>query len=278
MRRSKKLVSLSLILCAAVLGWPPSGPAAIAGDGSPIVQRCPHAPTVLCGSIRVPLYWKRPSLGGTLTVQFRVYPHTDDSQPALEPLVGIEGGPGYGAIGSASTYLFMMGDLHRRHDLIVMDQRGTGSSGAIDCPALQNGVGPYAKAAAKCARRLGVAAGAYGSAAVGDDLAAILAALHVGTVDVYGDSYGTYAAQVFTLHHPTSYGRWSSTAPTTTASTRSNEKSRSCFVTRGANSVSAPPDAGATSWARSGGSIAGSNRTRSSGSDWTPTAACTTFA
>lgn len=83
-----------------------------------------------------------------------------------------------------------------------MDQRGTGSSGAIDCPALQNGVGPYAKAAAKCARRLGVAAGAYGSAAVGDDLAAILAALHVGTVDVYGDSYGTYAAQVFTLHHP----------------------------------------------------------------------------
>ena len=45
------------------------------------------------------------------------------------------------SIGSAESYLFMLGPLHRTHDLIVMDQRGTGGSSVIDCPALQNGVG-----------------------------------------------------------------------------------------------------------------------------------------
>ena len=83
-----------------------------------------------------------------------------------------------------------------------MDQRGTGGSSVIDCPALQNGVGVYEQAAAACARQLGMRAGAFGSAAVADDLAAILHGLGIGKVDVYGDSYGSYAAQVFALHHP----------------------------------------------------------------------------
>ncbi len=40
-------------------------------------------------------------------------------------------------------------------------------------------------------------------------------------VDVYGDSYGTYLAQVFALRHPDRSGRWCSTVPTTTDSIRS---------------------------------------------------------
>ena len=156
---------------------------------------------MLCGSIRVLLYRQIPALG-SLVVRFRVYPHRDGSLPPLEPVVAMEGGPGYGSIGSASTYHFLLGPLTLRHDLIVMDQRGTGGSDAIDCHALQDGLGSYVQAVGACARRLGQAAGAYGSAAVGDDLADVLRALHVPRVDVYGDSYGTYAAQVFTVHHP----------------------------------------------------------------------------
>ncbi len=159
------------------------------------------APAARAGSIRVPLDRDHPGLG-RITVRYAVARHTDRSQPPLEPVVAFEGGPGYGSIGSASTYLFMLGKLHRRHDLIVMDQRGTGSSGAIDCPALQRGIPPYPAAAAACARRLGRTAGAYGTAAVADDMAAVLRRLHVPEVDVYGDSYGTYAAQVFAVRHP----------------------------------------------------------------------------
>ena len=106
-----------------------------------------------------------------------MYRHTDRAAPAAEPVVAFEGGPGYPSIGSAESYLFMLGQLHRTHDLIVMDQRGTGGSSVIDCPALQNGVGVYEQAAAACARQLGMRAGAFGSAAVADDLAAILRGL-----------------------------------------------------------------------------------------------------
>ncbi len=159
------------------------------------------APAAQAGAVRVPLDRAHPALGH-ITVRYAVLRHTDRARPPLEPVVAFEGGPGYGSIGSASTYLFMLGRLHRRHDLIVMDQRGTGTSRAIGCPALQAGIPPYAAAAVACARRLGRTASAYGTAAVADDMAAILRRLHVPTVDVYGDSYGTYAAQVFAVRHP----------------------------------------------------------------------------
>ena len=167
------------------------------------VKACPGLDGVRCGSIHVPLYWSQGSDPATdLQVAFRIFDHTDDASPALEPLVGFEGGPGYGSIDSAASYLAMMGSLHEHHDLIVMDQRGTGASGAIDCPALQRGVGTYEDLVAACARSLGDAANAYGSAAAADDLHAILQGLHIPQVDLYGDSYGTYLAQVVALHHP----------------------------------------------------------------------------
>ena len=116
--------------------------------------------------------------------------------------MAFEGGPGYGSIGSAHGYQFLRGPLQTRHDLIVMDQRGTGSSGAIDCPVLTRGVGNYVNAVAACADLLGPSANAYGTAAVADDLNAILQGLGITAVDLYGDSYGTYAAQEFALRHP----------------------------------------------------------------------------
>jgi pimeloyl-ACP methyl ester carboxylesterase len=72
----------------------------------------------------------------------------------------------------------------------------------IDCPALQQGLGDYMRAVGECAEQLGEAANAYGSAAAADDLAAILDALEVPQVVAYGDSYGTYLAQVFAIRHP----------------------------------------------------------------------------
>jgi cysteine synthase len=175
----------------------------VAGTSATVlVKQCTANPLVECGSIVVPLYRSHPGAGPPITVHFRIYRHRDQSAPAGEPVVAFEGGPGYPSIGSAATYLFMLGSLHRTHDLIVMDQRGTGTSDPIRCLDLQNGIGNYVQATAACAGRLGVAANAFGTAAVADDMAAILRGLGIHKVDVYGDSYGTYAAQVFTANHP----------------------------------------------------------------------------
>jgi pimeloyl-ACP methyl ester carboxylesterase len=174
-----------------------------AGAAAAPTKRCKDDHAARCGSVAVPLLRGAPDGGGrTLRVRFRVFPHTDRSKPALEPIVGAEGGPGYPSIGTAESYLFLLGPLRRRHDLIVVDNRGTGSSGPIDCPRLQAGKGVYAREIARCARRLGRAANTYGTGAAADDLAAVLDKLRVPVVDVYGDSYGTYFAQAFAVRHP----------------------------------------------------------------------------
>ena len=96
----------------------------------------------------------------------------------------------------------MLGGLLARHDLIVVDNRGTGSSGAIDCPRLQAYKGNYVREVGRCGRKLGKRADAYGSGAAADDLAAVLDRLQVPVINIYGDSYGTYFAQTFAVRHP----------------------------------------------------------------------------
>jgi pimeloyl-ACP methyl ester carboxylesterase len=176
--------------------------AAPAGAAAPVTKRCKDDGRARCGWVRVPLYRSAPDGGGaTLRVHFRVFPRTDRSRPALEPVVAAEGGPGYPTVDSADSYLFMLGRLHRRRDLIVMDNRGTGRSGAIDCKRLQAGKGVYAREVGRCAQLLGRRANAYGTGAAADDLAAVLDRLRVPVVSVYGDSYGTYFAQAFAVRH-----------------------------------------------------------------------------
>jgi pimeloyl-ACP methyl ester carboxylesterase len=201
-------VTVLAALSCLSMGFLTGVPAAV---GSPSVRQvqivnCPGFTRVLCGTIRVPLYRDLED-SPFISVSFRVYTHTDESLPPLEPIVAIEGGPGYPSIGSAASYRFMIGPLHQRHDMIVMDQRGTGSSDPIDCPSAQQYAGlsrPEGIAAAvrRCATLLGGTANAFGTVAMGDDLADILQALGIARADVYGDSYGSFAAQSFALHHP----------------------------------------------------------------------------
>ncbi|MHB1166223.1 MAG: alpha/beta fold hydrolase [Candidatus Nanopelagicales bacterium] len=117
-------------------------------------------------------------------------------------VVGMEGGPGYGSIGSGQAYAEMLGPLLRDRALLVMDARGTGRSDAAVCPSLaSDGIG-WGRAVAECARHLGARAQLYASALAADDLAALVGALGLGPVDVYADSYGTFLAQVVASHHP----------------------------------------------------------------------------
>lgn len=193
---------VGLVLLAVAAGWVIPPAAARAAVGDVVIEPCRNQPRDRCGRIEVPLRWDRPGVGEPLTVRFRVIGRTDPDAEPRTPIVAVEGGPGYGSIGSRFAYRFLFEPLLRDRDLILMDQRGTGGSGAIHCPRLQRGRGPYAVAVGACAERLGPAANAYGSAAAADDLAAILDALDVDRVVVYGDSYGTYLAQTFAIRHP----------------------------------------------------------------------------
>ena len=138
---------------------------------------------------------------GTLAVYFEYYPHSGAGAPS-GTLVATEGGPGYPATESRDEYLALFAPLRDRFDVLIMDNRGTGRSGAINCAALQNAPALTEQGIGDCGRSLGAAAALYSSALAADDLAALLEALGIGRVNLYGDSYGTYFAQVFALHHP----------------------------------------------------------------------------
>src|SRR5689334_9250819 len=73
---------------------------------------------------------------GTVPIYFEYYPHSERG-PAAGALVAAEGGPGYPTSDSRDDYLSLFGPLRGTYDVLLMDYRGTGRSGAIDCKELQ---------------------------------------------------------------------------------------------------------------------------------------------
>lgn len=141
------------------------------------------------------------STPGRISIYFEYYRHTGPGA-AQGTLVATEGGPGYPATLSRDDYLSLFSPLLKERDFVLMDNRGTGRSGAIDCHPLQVAPAWSVALVGRCGDSLGNRAPLYSTAYAADDLAAILDALKVGRIDLYGDSYGTYFEQVFALRHP----------------------------------------------------------------------------
>jgi len=138
---------------------------------------------------------------GRISIHFEYYPHSGPGK-ATGTLVATEGGPGYPATESREDYLALFKPLQQQRDFLLMDNRGTGESGAIDCHDLQTAEKWTVELTAACGESLGDRAPLYSTAYAADDLAAILEALGIRRIDLYGDSYGTYFEQVFAVRHP----------------------------------------------------------------------------
>ena len=98
----------------------------------------PELPTARCGSIEVPLDRAHPD-AGTTPIGFALVPHTDQSGPAVGTVVTNPGGPGTGAIDLTGHYYAEgLKPILAKRDLLLVDPRGVGRSGAIRCPALKD--------------------------------------------------------------------------------------------------------------------------------------------
>ncbi len=154
-----------------------------------------------CGHIDVALDPSDPSLG-KIAIGFELYPRKDTARPSLGTIVAMEGGPGYATTSSRAGYLDLYRPLRDRRDLLLMDARGTGLSQPIDCGPLQSYLGNRIARIGRCGQQLGAASDVYGTAFVADDLAAVMDALAIDTIDLYGDSWGTFFSQTFAIRHP----------------------------------------------------------------------------
>ena len=125
-------------------------------------------------------------------------------RPRRGALFVLAGGPGQSA---TATFLGdALGPLAaavRNRDLIVFDQRGTGRSGLLRCPAIERanllGAG---RAAGACAHRLGARRALYTTRDSVDDIEAIRRELGVSRISLFGTSYGTKVALSYALRYP----------------------------------------------------------------------------
>ncbi|HEX6724602.1 MAG TPA: alpha/beta hydrolase [Gaiella sp.] len=157
-----------------------------------------------CGTLRVPE--NRAVAGGrTIRLRVAVVPARDrGSSP--DALLYLAGGPGGSAIAGAVGVQQLFSATNESHDIVLVDQRGTGSSNRMECPLPAKPLGAAAasvRAFVKaCLARFDDDVRQYTTAPAMEDVADVIHALGYERVDVYGISYGATAAQYLIAQHP----------------------------------------------------------------------------
>jgi len=159
---------------------------------------------LLCGALTVPENRARPHKR-SISLRVVVVPATGEK--TLPPLYHLEGGPGLPATGSAAFWA-TIGTIHRQHrDIVLVDQRGTGGSGALPCAVsfanpLEPVLAPDVVHACRYKLYPSADLSQYSTAAAVADLEAVRAALGHERIDLTGLSYGTRLAQQYLHAHP----------------------------------------------------------------------------
>jgi pimeloyl-ACP methyl ester carboxylesterase len=160
-----------------------------------------------CGALVVPEDRARPD-GRKLSIFVAVLP-ANTLTPRPDPLVLLAGGPGQAA-STLGPFALQLNEVRRTRDIVLVDQRGTGRSSPLDCPALapdehaEFDIDPVPKSLL-CAWQLagrGVDASQYTTSAFVADLDDVRAALGYPTLNLWGGSYGTRVAQEYLRRHP----------------------------------------------------------------------------
>ncbi|HWQ13567.1 MAG TPA: alpha/beta fold hydrolase, partial [Roseiflexaceae bacterium] len=174
---------------------------------------------VECGYLSVPERRDRPD-SRTIRLHVAVFKSTA-ADPAPDPVVYLEGGPGGDALKSVALgFEERVAPFLERGDFVVFDQRGTGfSEPALDCPELSDlnyelldddltiaeSTERYVATTLACRQRLGQQAidfGAYNSVESAADVRDLRMALGYDEWNLYGISYGTRLALTTLREHP----------------------------------------------------------------------------
>lgn len=124
--------------------------------------------------------------------------------PARPAVLAMAGGPGSPAIASAAGFQNRLAPLLGDRDLLVIDDRGTGASDPVSCPAVESSAVWAASEIQACAASLGPVASHLGSDDVADDAEDVRHMLGLGPLVVYGVSYGSKTAVDYARRHPSS--------------------------------------------------------------------------
>jgi pimeloyl-ACP methyl ester carboxylesterase len=126
-----------------------------------------------------------------------------------EPLFILAGGPGLGASTFYATVSTAFTRIRRNHDLVIVDQRGTGRSHPLNCPIDEQQLWDASEAEttrvmAECRVRLerDHDLSQYSTSVAVQDLDAVRQAMGYQRIALYGSSYGTRVAQHYARRYP----------------------------------------------------------------------------
>ena len=158
-----------------------------------------------CGVLRVPENPQDPG-GRQIGLRIaRVAAINRRKQP--DPLFVLAGGPGAAAGAFYATVAGAFARIARERDIILLDQRGTGGSNALECPEPEDLTGQLGDKEIRartraCLDSLTTRADVayYTTSLAVQDLERVRAALGYERINLYGGSYGTRVAQHYLRH------------------------------------------------------------------------------
>jgi pimeloyl-ACP methyl ester carboxylesterase len=119
-------------------------------------------------------------------------------------LIALAGGPGQAATPFLTSFAADAKPLLRTRDLLVFDQRGTGGSGRLSCPGLEQATSDsemHTQEAA-CAAAIGPQRPFFTTRDSADDIEAVRQAIGVDRIALYGVSYGSKVALAYAKRYP----------------------------------------------------------------------------
>ena len=161
-----------------------------------------------CGRVTVPENPAQPA-GRKLQIFVARIPALS-RQASPEPLFILAGGPGLAATTFYASTAPVFARIRRRHDLILVDQRGTGRSHPLLCQFDEQqiwdaGEEETARVMRACRAQLATDhdLAQYTTSVAVRDLDAVRSALGYSQISLYGSSYGTRVAQHYARRFPT---------------------------------------------------------------------------
>ena len=163
---------------------------------------------LLCGKLTV-FEDRETRTGRTIDLNIVVFPAFDQKNKG-EPLFEIEGGPGAAASNAAMFYAKEGKEYRRKHDVVLVDQRGTGKSNPLIAPPIKKAPQDYLKEmypvdhVKNLRRTLEQRADLteYTTPIAMDDLDDVRSWLGYERINLFGLSYGTRAVLAYMRQHP----------------------------------------------------------------------------
>ncbi len=166
-----------------------------------------------CASVQVPLDPDNEAAGQQTIAIARIKSRRQSGNK--DALTMIAGGPGQSAIESFPAIAFAFRHIMRDRDLILVDQRGTGDSGSLQCPeehnsgtldtgaALETDLDEISAQSLECLQSLTQDTRLYTTSVAVRDLEDIRIQLGITQWNLYGISYGTRVAMHYLRRYPT---------------------------------------------------------------------------